>query len=371
MSPLTFPTPPARILIIKPSAIGDVVHTLPILNLLRRRWPAAKISWLLTPTCAGLLDGHPQLDEVILFERHRYGEAWRNPAIAKALWRFSRNLRQHQFDLVIDLQGLLRSGWLAWKTAAPVRIGFASARELGWIFYTHRVPIDTAEQHAVKRYLAIAAALGCETEPIEFHFATTDADRARVDTLLPSTRNFAVLLPGTNWQTKRWPLEHFATCAAQLRSQHGLDIVIAGGPGDISLGSKIDGLNLCGKTNLRELVALLERATIGIANDSGPMHIASALGKPLVTPFGPTNPIRTGPFNRMDTVIRLDMPCSPCYSRTCSHQSCLQWLTPAAVTDAAGVQLTQAPRVDLKVLASQSHTAHAESPLPPRPGLAQ
>src|SRR5438552_17494093 len=111
---------PRRILIIKPSAVGDVVHTLPILNLLRRRWPNARISWLVTPACAGLLEGHPQLDEVILFDRRRFGHAWRNPAAMIALWRFARDLRRRRFDLVIDLQGLLRSGWLSWKTRAPI-----------------------------------------------------------------------------------------------------------------------------------------------------------------------------------------------------------------------------------------------------------
>ncbi len=339
MPPLDFTTPPQRILLIKPSAIGDVVHALPVLNLLRKRWPSARISWLVTPACAGLIDGHPQLDEVILFERKRFGHAWRNRSAARALHQFSRDLRERRFDLVIDLQGLLRSGWIAWQTRAATRIGFGNARELGWIFYTHRVQIKTLEQHAVDRYLAVAAALGCATEPAQFHFATTDEDRAAVADMIPVGRRFAVLLPGTNWTTKRWPVAHFAACVEPLKSQFGLETVVAGGPGDSSLAAKIGGLNLCGKTTLRQLVALLERAELVIANDSGPMHIAAALGKPLVTPFGPTNPVRTGPYRRMDTVIRLDMPCSPCYSRRCSHQSCLQWLQPESVLKRAGDQI--------------------------------
>src|SRR5436190_10397727 len=116
---------PSNILIIKPSAIGDVVHALPVLNLVRRRWPGARITWLVTPACAGLLEGHPQLDEVIRFERRRFGRGWRDPSALLGLWRFTRELRARRFDLVIDLQGLLRSGWLAWQTRAPVRVGFA------------------------------------------------------------------------------------------------------------------------------------------------------------------------------------------------------------------------------------------------------
>jgi lipopolysaccharide heptosyltransferase II len=248
------------------------------------------------------------------------------------LFRFSRELRVRQFDLVIDLQGLFRSGWLAWETGSAVRVGFANARELAPIFYTHRVPVETTEQHAIDRYLTVADALGCGREPVEFRFATNDDDRRAVTELLNDDTAYAVLLPGTNWATKRWPAEHFAALVEPLCERFGLRTVIAGGPGDVELAKQIPGaFDLTGKTNLRQLVALLERAAVVVANDSGPMHIASALGRPLVTPYGPTSAVRTGPYRRMDTVIRLDIPCSPCFSRTCSHQSCLKWLGPEPV----------------------------------------
>ena len=172
--------PPSRILLIKPSSLGDVTHALPILHLLRKKYPNAKISWLVAPYCSGLLEGHPDLDEVILFDRRRFGTAWKNPAAGLDLIRFKRDLRRRQFDWVIDLQGLFRSGWLAWFTRAPVRIGFANAREFAPFFYTHRIPIATMEQHAVDRYLRIALAVGCEDSPVEFPFALTDSDRALV-----------------------------------------------------------------------------------------------------------------------------------------------------------------------------------------------
>src|SRR5690349_15964940 len=152
---------PQRVLIIKPSAIGDVVHTLPILRLVRNKWPAAKIAWLVTPACAGLLDGHPLLDEVILFDRKRFAGLWRSPRLFGEWRAFTRGLRERRFDLVLDLQGLFRSAWLARKTRAPVRVGFANARELAWLFYTHRVPIDTMEQHAIDRYLKLSRHIGC------------------------------------------------------------------------------------------------------------------------------------------------------------------------------------------------------------------
>jgi lipopolysaccharide heptosyltransferase I len=350
MTPLDFSTPPRKVLIIKPSAIGDIVHALPVLSLLRRRWPEAQIHWLVSGPCAGLLEGHPLLSEVIVFNRLRFGHAWRSPTASLALWRFGWGLRTREFDLVIDLQGLLRSGWMSWQSGAPVRIGFALAREGGWAFYTHRVPNTPLSVPAVERYLRLADALGLGREPVEFRFATDDADRQAIAAKLaglPAPGRYAVLLPGSNWATKRWPTASFAALIEPLRKRFGLECVVAGAAGDLKLAEQIPALNLAGKTNLRELVALLERAALVIANDSGPMHIAAALGRPLVALYGPTSPERTGPHGHMDSVLQLDLPCRSCYSRRCSHQSCLRWLTPQDVLDLADKQLAAglAPRV--------------------------
>src|SRR5438270_4064879 len=203
-APPQFDRPPQRVLIIKPSAIGDVVHALPVLNLLRRRWPAAHVSWLVTPACAGLLDGHPQINEVILFDRKRYGRSWRSPSALRDLSTFNRSLKSHRFDLVIDLQGLFRSGWLTWRTHAPVRVGSTSARECSWIFCTHLAQADTNGQHAINRYLNVAEFLGLGRSPVDFVFPTDDQDRQYVNALLPPHEPFAVLLPATNWATKQW-----------------------------------------------------------------------------------------------------------------------------------------------------------------------
>jgi ADP-heptose:LPS heptosyltransferase len=124
-----------------------------------------------------------------------------------------------------------------------------------------------------------------------------------------------------------------------LRQRFGLATVVAGGSDDVEMGNAIGGVNLAGRTSLRQLVALIERAKVVIGNDSGPTHIAAALGKPLVAIFGPTNPVRTGPYRRDDAVLRIDIPCSPCYSRRCSHQSCLQWLGVEAVLELARQQM--------------------------------
>ncbi len=338
----SFATPPRNILIIKPSAIGDVVHALPILNLLRRRWPSSKISWLVTPGCAGLLQRHPQLDEVVVFDRNLFASSWKSFGTARKLAAFSLSLRSRKFDLVVDLQGLFRSGLLSIQTGAPCRVGSTTAREFGWMFCTHLAPSAWRNRHAVDRYLDVAEFLGLGRSRVEFVFPTDDTDRNFVRNLLPDEEPYAVLLPATHWQTKRWPIEHFGALVDPLQNRFGLKTVVTGGPADVALASAIPGaLNLAGKTNLRQLVALLERASLVIANDTGGMHIAAALNRPLVTMFGPTSPIQTGPYNRLDTVVQIDIPCSPCFSRTCSHQSCLRQLTIEPVLQLAESQLAK------------------------------
>jgi lipopolysaccharide heptosyltransferase I len=355
-----FDRPPGRILIIKPSAIGDVVHALPILNLLRRRWPDAHISWLITPGCAGLLEGHPQLDELIPFNRKLFGKTWKSLTAAHQLLTFGLALRGRKFDLVIDLQGLFRSGLLTIQTGAEFRVGSTSAREFGWIFCNHLAPLDTWNQHAVDRYLSVAEYLGLGRSPVEFNFATDDSDRQFVTQLIPDPSPYAVLLPTTHWQTKRWPVEKFAALVQPLQERFGLRSVIAGDPA--AAGSPIPGaINLGGKTTLRQLTALLERASLVIANDTGPMHIACALNRPLVTMFGPTSPIQTGPYQRMDCVVQLDIPCSPCFSRSCSHLSCLRQLEIEPVLQTAAEQLNRTnslPVLQLPAEASNDTNAY-------------
>lgn len=338
-------TPPNKILIIKPSAIGDVVHTLPFLALLRRRYPHAYIAWLVTPMCAGLLDKHPMLSEVILFDRKRYGTAIKSPSAAKAFRQFTQSLKDRDFDLVIDLQGLFRSGYLAWKTGAKSRVGFGYAREAAPLFYTHRIPKREGERHAIERYLDLAEELGLGRAPVEYPWNTTDEHRAKAAELLRPVSNpeprFAALIPGTNWETKRWPAERFKALARLLRAELDLPSVVIGAGGDKPLADAIQpDLDLTGRSSLPQTTALLEKATVVIANDTGPMHIASALGRPLVAIYGPTSPIRTGPHNRLETVIRLELPCSPCLSRTCSHTSCMNWLTEQAVMEQVKMQLS-------------------------------
>lgn len=322
---IDLPGEPRKILIVKPSALGDIVHTLPVLGLLRKRFPAAEIHWLVVPAFASLLESHPLLDGVIRFDRKGYAKSWRSPTTATALATFASRLRREQFDLAIDLQGLLRSAWLTWQTRAATRVGFDYAREAAPLAYTHHVSQTTPERHAVERYLDVAEALGCGRGPVAFDFGITDAVRATTREMTAGCAGYAVLLPGTNWPTKRWPAESFAGLVGPIERDLGLRVVVAGGPDVVGLPMP-GATSLAGRTDLKQLVALLEKASLVVANDSGPMHIAAALGRPLVTLFGPTNAVRTGPYGRPETVLQLDLVCRPCYSRECVHQSCLRWI---------------------------------------------
>jgi lipopolysaccharide heptosyltransferase I len=314
---LNLPDAP-RVLIVKPSSIGDIVHALPVLALLRKRYPQAHITWLVSASCSALLDRHPLIDRTMIF--HRRG----NPIFATI--RLLARLAVERFDMVIDLQGLSRSAIFGAATRASLRIGPADAREWAYLLYTHRIPTGRRTVHAVEGNLRIAEAIGLGREPVEFPLPDDPADRAAIEPLLPR-QPFAVLIPGTVWKTKRWPVERFAELVRPLRERFNLATVVAGGPSDIKMAAAIPAdVNLAGKTTLRQSIALLRKAALVIANDSGPMHIAAALDRPLIALFGPTDPKLTGPYQREDSVLRLAIPCSPCHSRRCSHMSCLRWI---------------------------------------------
>ncbi|MCB9852306.1 MAG: lipopolysaccharide heptosyltransferase II [Phycisphaerales bacterium] len=338
-----------RILLIKPSSPGDIIHALPVLRGLRRRYPKATISWLIAKNFVNMLEAERALDEIIPFDRKHYGRLFRNWPSTRDFFKFVSDLRRKQFDLVVDLQGLIRSGFLAWSSGARVRVGFQDAREMAWMFYTHRIPRDDAEKHAAERNFDAAALLGVNRSEPDFRIAFTQDDSTTIRDLirsrLGSDQRFIAMATSTRWPTKCWPVDRFGQLAAELHKTSGLKTLLVGGPGDRDDGRRAadaaDGaaVNVCGETTLRQLAALIDRASLVVTADSTPMHLAAAHGCPLVALFGPTNPVRTGPFNRSRDVVRLDLDCSPCYIRKlrqCPHKHrCMQDLSVAQVAAAA------------------------------------
>lgn len=336
-----------NILLIKLSALGDVVQSVAVLNALRARYPKARIDWLIADEFAELVADHPAVSNVIAFSRGDWSAPWR-PAPYVAAARLIATLRAAHYDLAIDLQGQLRSALFAFACGAPVRIGFdrprqalwktltraipaeakkhawQGAREGSWLAYTHHMKLPTLDLHPVERYLGIAPMLGLDAAAPDFSFPIPPQAATRIDALLDyydigKTKPLAIVAPGTNWDTKAWRKDGFAEVARHLL-QKGLAVILIGSEGERALCEEVGKLapgavDLAGETTLPELAALIRRAALCVSNDSGPMHLAVALERPVIGLFGPTDPIWAGPYRRADAVLRVELACSPCYLR--------------------------------------------------------
>ncbi len=348
MSP-PHPSRRPRILLVKLSSFGDVLHALPTLEALRDANPSAHLTWLVEAAYAPLLSGHPALDEVWVAPRLRPGELWSgsNPA---TLRRLVQQLRARPFDLVVDVQGLLKSAvWVA-LARSPRKVGYDRTRELSYLTLTERVKPFDPEAHAVKRYLNLAHYLGAPllTSP-RFRLGLDAA--ADISALIPAAtgRPLAVLHPGARWASKLWPAASWAHLAEWLRDQ-GFQVAVTGSRADQELVAEITAqcrtplINLAGSTSLAELAAILRKARLAVTTDTGVMHLAAALGTKVVALFGPTAPWRTGPFGSGHQVVRLGLPCSPCFKRHCPEPRCLNDLTPEMV-EAACEKILSVPLI--------------------------
>jgi lipopolysaccharide heptosyltransferase I len=348
----------SRILLIKLSGLGDVVHTLPVLVKLRARYPAARIDWLITLENAEIVRCHPALSNVVLFKRGDFSKRGRRWNAALSFLGLLKQIRHAKYDLVIDLHGQARSAFFALVSGARVRIGFdrpvkdtirrgwRGAREGSWIAYTHRIPIPTLDVHAIDRYLWVGPLLGLDDNPPDLTIHLSSQTAQNVQRLLeehdiPASKALAVLAPGTIWETKRWTIEGFAAVARQFLHD-GFAVAVTGAKRDQPRCREIAAAapgtsDLCGKTTPAELAALIQRAEVCVTNDSGAMHLAVALGKPMVSVFGPTNPVRVGPYHRAESVVRVGLACSPCnyrWLRQCPFDhACMKQVTSAMVVE--------------------------------------
>ncbi len=345
-----------RILLIKPSSLGDLVHALPVLQGLRHRFPQATIDWLIATQFMPLVDGHEDVDELIPFDRRRFGQIGRSPRAAAEFVGFLRSLRARRYDLAIDLQGLFRTGFIARLSGAPVRIGFEYAREGAGFFYTHRVRLENPDLHAVERNYRVSELLGFDDVPISFNLNVSAQTRADARALfgnigLGSQQQFVAVAPGARWETKVWPPERFTETIDELHKQCDLRCILLGSRDETSLCERIakgccsSPINLAGRTALPLLAAVIELADLVLSHDSAAMHLAVALSRPLVCLVGPTNPARTGPYRRGGDVVRLKLDCAPCYLRRlsrCRHgHRCMRELPVEMVVAAVKQRLAQ------------------------------
>ncbi len=323
-----------RLLLVKLSALGDVIHALPTLEALRAAFPGAEITWLVEAAYAPLLAGHPALDRVWAAPRLRLGRQGHGRDLTACLHLAAR-LRREAFHLVIDLQGLLKSAIWTALARSPRKIGYHRTREWSWLPLTERLAPYDPEAHAVRRYLNVAHYLGAPHSPPRFRLEHLAVAPGKLSSELAGW-DLVILHPGARWATKLWPAAAWAALAEGLTAR-GLRVALTGSAADRSLtaaiaaGARRPLLNLAGVTSLGELAWLFQRARLAVTVDTGPMHLAAALGTRVVALFGPTAPWRTGPFGEGHEVVRLALPCSPCFRRRCENPRCLTELPPAQV----------------------------------------
>ena len=342
-----------NVLIVKLSAIGDVVHTLPSLRALRKLYPDAHVTWVVEEAAADLLAGHPDLNRVIVSSRKRWVDSIMHlrgtGATAKEVTSFLKTLRDRRYDLVIDFHGLFKSAVIVLASGGRRKLGYKSMQELSGLFYNEKIPEDMAK-HAVDRYLDFARHLGAPAAEAEFIIPIDDEHRKRVHTLLVSkgidpAEAFVAINPVAYWDTKLWENEKFARLSDRIAKELGMKLIFTGGGGDETIGRirammTAPSVSLEGETSLRELAYLYKISRLVVTTDSGPMHIAAAVGTPTVALFGPTDPRRTGPYGEGHTVIRKNLPCSPCFRKECDTMKCMRDISVEEVFEAVGKSLS-------------------------------
>lgn len=339
---------PESILIVKLSAIGDVVHSLPLLEVLRANFPHAKIDWLVEEDASQVIERHPAIDRLIVSHRkswqRRLLKGGHFNSVLLEIAVFLKQLRSRRYDLVIDVQGLFKSGILTCISRGKRKIGMSGAREGAWFFVNERSIRVNYNEHAIDRYLRIAEYLGCDLTPWKGDIPVLESDKLLIDRVLdtnsPGRRPLVAINPVAKWKTKLWEQERFAILADRLMDDLSCDIVFTGSKEDRAVIGDISGrmskrpLNLAGQTGLKDLTYLYTRCNALVTTDTGPMHIAAAMGCPVIALFGPTSPQRTGPYGEGHKVIRADVDCSPCFKKTCDHMTCMKEIKVDGVFDA-------------------------------------
>ena len=339
-------------MIVKLSAIGDVIHTLPSLSALRKLYPLSHITWVVEEAAADIVNGHPDVDETLVFRRKRWicflGRGRQLRTCLREMRAFLKSLRSRDYDLVIDFHGLFKSALVVFLSRGKRRLGYDSMQELSGFFLNEKVHEDM-KKHAVERYLDLVNHLGApESEP-EFFIATGREDEKRTDLLLESfgladDEPFIAVNPVAFWETKLWADEKFARLCDRLRRELKYKVVFTGGSSDGSIAHIQSfmlqpSINLGGRTSLKDLACIFRRAALLVTTDSGPMHLAAAVKTPVVALFGPTSPARTGPYGAGHTVIRTDISCSPCYRKKCNSKECMEKISDETVFQAVKTNL--------------------------------
>jgi len=319
-----------RVLIIKPSSLGDVLHALPAAAVIKNKYPDAVVDWLVSPQFLPVLEFQPVIRKKILFRRKELGRFF---SFLPSFIRLAREIRSEKYDVVIDMQGLHRSAFLAWLARAKVRAGFAKTREkTASLFYNRKIEIPADKVHAAEKNIClVCGALGIPFEMPSWIPPGNEAARVRLEKILKENgiqngKRFIGVVPGARWKSKQWPPEFFASVIRGLASDCSQSEFVLLGAGDDSfaasaimktVGKEAVIHDLTGKTDIAELVELIRKCAAVFCNDSGPMHIAAALGVPVFALFGPTDPDKTGPYGKFNEIFIANKGCIKCMRRYC------------------------------------------------------
>ncbi len=350
---------PRKVLIVLLGAIGDVTRALPLAVRIKQAWPTSELVWAVEPTSAPLLEKHEAIDRAIVFERHRGFTAYIS---------FLRELRRERFDVVLDLQRHLKSGFTSFSTRAETRVGFhpKNAKEGNWLFNNRYIPRVENFSAKIAHYQLFGDLLGiAPTEPLEFglrptaeesreaeEFLTSEAHGSNVS--LPSPANRIAFILGSSWPSRFWPEKHYVELADELYRGFGIIALLLGARSEREIGASLARevphavLNLVEKTTLRSLVPLFSRVRVAIGSDSGPMHIAAAVGIPVISLWGSTSPHRSAPYGSEHLVLQSPIGCSPCYRRICPGLGtlCMKLIPPRAALAAIAREVAKEEKAE-------------------------
>lgn len=334
-----------KILILRLSAVGDVVRTLPAVKALKENYPSSYIAWVVEEPSKALLESQPEIDQVILFPRKRWANGIKSPrriwgTIAEG-WEFILGLRKERFDVVFDFHGILKSGLISILSGSPKRIGFdrRSSKEGNFLFSNVKVRLSEDRMSRFKKNFELLKGIGLEVESFTPKLHVPEKDREYVksffDTLSPSLkRPFIAIHPGTSPQTfyKRWMPDQYSQLADRLTRELRATVIFTWGPGELEwvkgIQKEMEGSSMMGPRteSLTQLGEVFKQCDLYIGGDTGPMHIASLMGIPAVIIYGPTDPKVNEPFGQ-HRKVRKEVGCNPCRNRSCSELTCLKAVT--------------------------------------------
>ncbi len=337
-----------KILLVRLSAIGDVINCLPALRLLKRESPGARVTWAAEAPSASLLEGDRDIDEVFVVKRREWTTGLFDNGNLLSLVRAFRELRERRFDLAIDFQGNFRSGIVTFGSGARVRVGFTAGRvkEYSHVFYTKNVYLPKPPMHRTWRNLTLLEAIGIRRQVLPAGLEVGPGDGAAARAFIREsrigTKDIVVLHPGVSefGAFKQWQAEKFAELAKLLGKRRRTAVLVSWGPGERALAERVvrgsGGSVMMGPEprGLRELAYLLSKTALFVGGDTGPLHIAAALGRPVVALFGPKDPAVYAPLGEGHVVVRKELECSPCQLRSCPDPRCMKLITVDDVYDA-------------------------------------